>query len=284
VTLILGGAGLLGRALVAEARARRRRVVALARGDVDVTRREEVLRAARDVAPETIVNCAAMTAVDACEARRTEAMAVNGQGVAHVAAAAREVGAGLVQISTDFVFAGRRRTPYPEGHRPAPLSVYGASKLEGERQASRLARSLVVRTSWLFGPGGPNFVATIARRLAEGGGPLRVVDDQVGCPTYTPFLARAIWDLIGLRSTGIVHYRNGGPISWHGFAVRIASLLGETDDVVAISSEELARPARRPRFSVLDVSRFERLTGRTVESWEAGLEHYLRQIRDRKTP
>lgn len=283
-TLILGGGGMLGQALRREGERRRQEVVALGRDQVDVRRGREIARAARSTAAATIVNCAALTAVDACEERRDEAMAVNGEAVGEIVAAARQTGARLVQVSTDFVFAGRRRSPYPETHRPSPLSVYGSSKLEGERQAARLDRSLIVRTSWLFGPGGGNFVAAIAARLAAGAKPLRVVDDQVGCPTYTPYLARAIWDLIGLRSTGIVHYRNGDPISWHGFAVKIAALLGDPDDVEAISSEELARPARRPRYSVLDVSRFERLTGRTVESWETGLEAYLRHIHDRKTP
>ena len=271
---------MLGRAVVAEGRRRAEAVVALARDEVDIRRRDQVLAAARDAAPGTIVNCAAFTAVDACEERRDEAMEVNGTAVGHLVEAAREVGARLVQVSTDFVFDGASDRPYTEEDAPAPLSVYGRSKLEGERRAAELPSSLIVRTSWLFGPGGGNFVATMARLIATGETPLRVVDDQVGCPTYTVYLARALWDLERLRTCGIIHYRNGAPVSWHGFAVRIASLLGDTDGVEAISTKELARPAPRPRYSVLDVSRFERLTRRPVESWEPGLEHYLQQIDD----
>lgn len=280
-TLILGAGGMLGRALVEEGQDRKEQLVALGHADVDVTHREELLRAALAAAPGAIINCAALTAVDECEDREAEAMAVNGVAVGHVAEAAEAASAHLVQISTDFVFDGEAAGPYVESTPPAPLSAYGRSKLEGERLARQWESSLVLRTSWLFGPGGPNFVATVARSIATVPEPLRVVDDQVGCPTYTPYLARGIWDLVGLRSTGIVHYRNRDPISWHGFAVKIASLLGDPKEVEAITTEELARPAPRPRYSVLDVSRFESLTGRSVEAWTPGLEDYLHLIRDR---
>lgn len=270
---------MLGTALAAEAGADRA-VVAVPRSELDVRDRRAVEERVRVEAPEAIVNCAALTAVDACESRQQEAFEINGEAVGHLARAARAVSAHLVQVSTDFVFDGRRSAPYREEDTPNPLSVYGRSKLEGERRALEWGDSLVVRTSWVFGPGGANFVATMARLIATGKKPLRVVSDQVGCPTYSRFLARAIWDLLGLRSRGIVHYRNREPISWHGFATTIASLLGDPDEVEPISTEELARPAPRPRYSVLDVSRFEILSRRAVEPWQRGLEEYLAMTDD----
>ncbi len=139
-------------------------------------------------------------------------------------------------------------------------------------------RSLVVRTSWLFGPGGPNFVATIRGRLAKGE-PLRVVDDQVGCPTYTPFLANALWELAGSGLTGVVHYRNRDAVSWHGFASEIARAVAPGATVTPVATTEFPRPARRPAYSVLDVARFEAATGRGVEPWLWGLAEYLDRAR-----
>lgn len=273
-TLILGTGGMLGTALCREA-APGARLVALPHSELDIRDRRAVEEIVAAAEPETIVNCAAMTAVDACESRAEEAFAVNGEAVGHLATAARAGGAQLVQVSTDFVFDGERSTPYREEATPNPLSVYGRSKLDGERRALEWEESLVVRTSWVFGPGGTNFAATMERLVRQKKRPLQVVSDQFGCPTYSRYLARAIWELVGLRSRGIVHYRNREPISWHGFASSIASLLGDPDEIEPISSEELARPAPRPRYSVLDVSRFESLTRRTVEPWRKGLEEYL---------
>lgn len=278
-TLIFGAGGMLGTAL-ARVAPEPESTVSVPHPELDIRDRRAVLERIRAEAPSTIVNCAALTAVDACESRRREASEINGEAVAHLAEGARQVSAHLVQVSTDFVFDGRRSTPYREEDETGPLSVYGGTKLLGERRALAWDDSLVVRTSWVFGPGGANFVATMARLLREGKKPLRVVADQTGCPTYSRFLARAIWELVGLRSRGVVHYRNREPISWHGFASAIATRLGDPDEVEPISTEELARPAPRPRYSVLDVSRFESLTGRGVERWSEGLEEYLDETAD----
>lgn len=280
-TLIFGAGGMLGQALTAEGACRDRVTVAVPRQVVDITDREAVLSIVRRERPETIVNCAALTAVDACEERREEAFEVNARSVEHLAAAAASIEASLIQVSTDFVFDGTATEPYAEEASTSALSVYGESKRRGELAALDYERGLVLRTSWLFGPGGPNFVATMAGLLTAGRKPLRVVADQIGCPTYTPFLARAIWDIAGLRNHGILHYRNRDPVSWHGFACEIASLLDDPDEVLAISSEELARPAPRPAYSVLDVARFEGLVDRRVEEWRDGLTEYLTTIRDR---
>ena len=278
-TLIFGGAGMLGRALVAEARARNFAALALPRGQADVRDRDRLLYWAETFRPELVVNCAAFTKVDACESEPERAAEVNGRAVEHVADAARQAGARLIQLSTDYVFDGRGSEPYAEDAATAPLSVYGRSKLAGEAAALAAPRALVVRTSWLFGPGGPNFAATIVRKIAEGARRLEVVDDQVGCPTYTPFLARAVLDLAPLALDGVVHYRNREPVSWYAFADEIARLWASDVEVVPVTTAQVPRPAPRPAYSVLDVSRFERALRRRVEPWGWGLVEYLTAVR-----
>jgi dTDP-4-dehydrorhamnose reductase len=269
--LVFGGAGMLGQAVVAEARSRGWDALGLSRAQADVTDRDRLLYWADGFRPEVIVNCAAFTRVDDCETETERAFAVNGEAVEHAAEAAVRAGATLVHVSTDYVFDGEASEPYREDAETAPRSVYGRSKLEGERRALAYGRSLVVRTSWLFGPGGPNFVATMVRLIEAGRLPLRVVRDQEGCPTYTGFLAAALLDLARTGVTGIVHYRNREPVSWYAFAVEIARLWGGTAAVVPVTTAEVPRPAPRPAYSVLDVSRFEKIAGRSVEPWEKGL-------------
>jgi dTDP-4-dehydrorhamnose reductase len=213
--------------------------------------------------------------------------------VGRLAAAAGRSGARLVQVSSDYVFGGdardsegtgeRRQQPYREDDPVGPRSAYGESKRLGEERALAYDGSLVVRTSWLFGPGGPNFVTAIAGQIDRGAQPLRVVADQLGAPTYTPFLARALLDLAALPAAGIVHYRNREPVSWYSFASEIArwwpgprGLVG----VVPVTTAEYPRPAPRPAYSVLSVERCEALLGRGVESWEWGLAEYLGQLRE----
>lgn len=273
--LIFGGTGMLGRQVVREARRRGVPALALSRAQGDVTDRQRLLYWADVFRPTVVLNCAAFTRVDECESRRDHAMAVNAHAVDHLVAAAARVDARLVQVSTDYVFDGDAERPYREDDPTAPRSVYGVSKLEGERRALEAPGALVVRTSWLFGPGGPNFVATMTRLIDEGRVPLRVVDDQTGCPTYTPYLARALWDLAALGTAGVVHYRNREPVTWCGFAREIARTWDRSTEVVPVTSEEFPRPAPRPAYSVLDVERFESLTGRRVEPWGLGLMEYL---------
>src|SRR6185436_14485550 len=173
--LIFGGRGMLGRAVAEEAGRRGWPALALGHAEADVTDAAAVSACVREHAPQVVFNCAAFTAVDACEERREHAFAVNGDAVGTIAAAAREAGAALVHVSSDYVFDGAASEPYPEDHATAPLSVYGASKLRGEERALEYDGSLVVRASWLFGPGGPNFVLTMLRLIDQGKVPLRVV-------------------------------------------------------------------------------------------------------------
>jgi dTDP-4-dehydrorhamnose reductase len=281
--LIFGGTGMLGRAVVTEARRLDRAALALSHAQADVTDAERVMYWADAFRPSLIVNCAAFTRVDDCEEREEHATAVNGHAVSHLVAAAQHCGARLIQVSTDYVFDGRGERPYREDDAAAPLSAYGRSKLEGERRALAYERSLVVRASWLFGPGGPNFAATMVRLIEQGKTPLRVVDDQHGCPTYTPFMARALWRLADLGATGVVHYRNRGPVTWYGFAREIAQLWDRTVEVRPVTSEEFPRPAPRPAYSVLDVERYESWVGQGVEPWGLGLVEYLAEHRRRQS-
>ena len=281
-TLVLGGGGMLGGAVLAAARARGWPALALshAQGDVGDEARLDHWMAA--FGPEAVINCAAFTRVDDCETQPERALEVNGEAVGRVARAAERRGARLVQVSTDYVFDGdARQRPYAEDDATGPRSAYGRSKLLGEERALAYGRSLVVRTSWLFGAGGPNFVTAIARQIDGGARQLRVVADQVGAPTWTGFLARALLDLAPLAATGIVHYRNREPVSWYSFAAVIARWWPGADgsvEVVPVTTAEMPRPAPRPAYSVLAVERCEALLGRPVESWELGLAEYLAQL------
>jgi dTDP-4-dehydrorhamnose reductase len=280
-TLILGGTGMLGRAVLAAARARGWPALALSRRQADVAGEARLDHWMAAFSPEVVVNCAAYTRVDDCETQQEHAMAVNGEAVGRVARAAERRGARLLQVSTDYVFDGAAERPYAEGDATAPRSAYGRSKLAGEQLALAARRGLVVRTSWLFGAGGPNFVTAILRQIDRGTRQLRVVADQVGAPTYTPFLARALLDLAPLAATGIVHYRNREPVSWYSFAAAIARWwpgAAGAVEVAPVTTAEMPRPAPRPAYSVLAVERCEALLGRRVESWEWGLAQYLSQL------
>ena len=283
-TLVLGGGGMLGGAVLAAARARGWPALALSHVQADVGDEARLDHWMAAFGPEAVINCAAYTRVDDCETQPERALAVNGEGVGRVARAAERRGARLVQVSTDYVFDGdARQRPYAEDDATGPRSAYGRSKLLGEERALAYGRSLVVRTSWLFGAGGPNFVTAIVRQIDGGARQLRVVADQVGAPTYTRFLARALLDLAPLAATGIVHYRNCEPVSWYSFAVAIARWRPGADgvvEVVPVTTAEMPRPAPRPAYSVLAVERCEALLGRPVESWELGLAEYLSQLRE----
>ncbi len=274
-TLVFGGTGIVGRALVREGRSRGWPVLGLSHGQGEITDRRRVDEVCAAFRPDLIVNCAAFTKVDLCESEPERALAVNGRAVGHLVRAAEAVGARLVHLSTDYVFDGRATAPYTEGHRTAPQSSYGASKLAGEERALESERSLVVRTSWVFGDGGANFVDTIAGRIRSGQRSFRVVQDQLGAPTWAPFLARAVSDLGEWGTTGLVHYQNRPAVSWYEFALEIARRLDPEVEIVPIPTAEAPRPAPRPAYSVLAVDRFEGLAGRTVESWHEGLASHL---------
>lgn len=278
--MITGGGGMVAGDLRDELESLGETVVALSRRDLDITEQAEVARVVADASPSIIVNCAAWTKVDAAEDEEKIATAINGSAVELLASAADRAGALLVQLSTDFVFDGSSSRPYEVTDATAPLSAYGRSKLLGEFAAAHAERHLIVRTSWLFGRRGPNFVEAIRRQVEKGTNPLRVVSDQRGRPTYTPHLARAIIRLARLaeaapEARGIVHYADAGECSWFDFAGAIVEELGAATTVVPVTTDEFPRPARRPAYSVLSTERYERITGAKPESWRDGLAEYL---------
>jgi dTDP-4-dehydrorhamnose reductase len=245
--------------------------------DLDITRADDVRNAVRDAHPEWVVHLAAYTDVDGCELRPEHAMRVNGEGSGHVAAAAAEAGAAILALSSDYVFPGDDPRPRREDDPTRPLSAYGRSKWAGE-QAVRAAnpRHAIVRTAWLYGRGGKNFVDTIRTR-ALAGGPLAVVDDQQGSPTWTRDLAAALVALIAKGAVGTFHATNAGACTWHEFAVEICALAGVDVSVARISSADLARPAKRPAYSVLDNSRLVQAIGHPLPHWRDALARYLAQ-------
>ncbi len=277
--LILGGTGMLGQAVVAHARRQGATALALSSLQGDISDPQSLAHWVDAFRPGVIVNCAAFTQVDNCESQSERALAINGEAVANVARAAAAADAHLVHVSTDYVFDGRASTPYREGDSTEPPSVYGQSKLLGEQKALEYERSLVVRVSWLFGSGGGNFVTTLLRLMKEGRNPLRVEDDQVGAPTYTRYLARALFDLASEGVTGIFHYRNREAVSWYGFSREIIRQWNPRIEVEPVTTEAFPRPAPRPPNSVLDIEKFERVMRRPVEPWSAGLAEYLAELR-----
>jgi len=249
---------------------------------IDIRDREKVLDAIGRASPEVIVHTAAYTDVDGCEAREKFATEVNADGTKHVVDAAAEAGAFVIHISTDYVFDGQKQEPYREDEPPRPMSAYGRSKRFGEEHVLAYKKgSLVVRSSWLYGAFGKNFVATVLQH-AKQKNKLRVVHDQVGRPTYTNDLAHGISLIIGLIAGGkvreigpIVHIANDGVASWFDFAREIFQIKRKKVTVEAMTSDELNRPAKRPSYSVLDTSRFEALTGQSLRTWQLALRDYL---------
>jgi len=267
---------MLGRDVFAAASAAGHEVTALGRSELDITDAGAVRETVASARPDVVVNCAAYTAVDAAEADAETAQAVNGGGAGHVAGAAARIGAWTLHVSTDYVFDGSKRSPYVESDATSPLSVYGASKLAGEQAVAAAAPEAhtIVRSSWLFGAGGPCFPATMLA-LAQERDELTVVVDQVGCPTFTGHLAPALIDLAHRPAPplGIVHVAAEGECSWHTFAVEIFRRAGADISVRAGSTAELGRPAARPANSVLRTERgpaVPRLPG-----WQEGLAAYM---------
>ena len=273
--LITGSAGMLGQDVVAAAADGRHEVVALARSELDITDARAVDAAVERAGPELVINCAAWTDVDGAEEHVEAAHRVNGVGAGNVARAAAGAGAWTIHVSSDYVFDGTKAQPYLESDPVAPKSVYGASKLEGERVVAGAApdRHTIVRSSWLFGSGGPCFPATIMR-LASERDQLTVVADQIGCPTFTVDLARGLLALAsgtGDPPLGILHVAGDGQCSWYEFAVQIVASAGIDCEVRPVTTAEFRRPAPRPAYSVL---RSERAAP-ALPDWREGLAEFM---------
>jgi dTDP-4-dehydrorhamnose reductase len=270
-TLVLGGGGMLGQDVALAAAAD---VVALGHAELDVTDAGAVAAAVAELRPDVVINCAAYTDVDGAETDAAAAQRVNVDGARNVAAAAPRV----VHVSTDYVFDGNAREPYVESDPVGPVGVYGTTKLAGERAVAEAnPNHLIVRTAWLFGVHGPNFVETMLR-VGREQGEARVVDDQVGCPTYTSHLARGLLELAASERTGVQHLAGGGACSWHDFARAIFEHADLDVRLEPCTTAEFLRPAPRPAWSVLAS---EHRDAPTLPPWQEGLDGYLaeREVR-----
>jgi dTDP-4-dehydrorhamnose reductase len=272
--LVTGAGGMLGRDVVLAAANAGHDVLGLDRFELNVTAAEAVTAKFELERPDVVVNCAAWTDVDGAEDAEDEAMAVNGRGAGNVAAAAASVGASVVYVSSDYVFDGAKGEPYLETDQPAPFSAYGRTKLAGEEAtAAANKRHFVVRSSWLFGTGGSNFVETMLR-LASTQSEVLVVRDQVGSPTYTWHLAYGIVRLIEGVEFGIHHMAAAGACSWYDFAREIFEQAKVECMVLSATTEMLGRPAPRPAYSALVSQREHAIV---LPAWRDGLAAYLAQ-------
>ena len=269
---LFGATGLLGKALVRQWMDDE--VAALGSNDADIRDTKQVSEAIERTRPDWIVLAAAYTDVDGCESNRELAFAVNRDGAANVARAAKELGARLLAISTDYVFDGKSSVPYESDHPRAPRSVYGRSKAEGEeRMHEILPEVCIVRTSWLFGVGGKCFPDTILK-LAATRPELDVVDDQRGSPTYSVDLGHAVIQLCRQSAQGIVHATNSGECSWFEFAREIVKDAGLTAVIHPTTSDKFVRPAERPQYSVLSPRSLHH-RGIDMPDWHDALRRYL---------
>jgi dTDP-4-dehydrorhamnose reductase len=276
--LITGAAGMLGQdcVLALAGPGAGHEVVALPRAELDVSDRVRVDEVVGRSGAGVVINCAAWTNVDGAEENLEQATAVNGAGAGNVARAAAAAGAWTIHVSSDYVFDGTKREPYLESDPVAPQSAYGRSKLRGEREVAEHAPAAhtIVRSSWLFGAHGPCFPATILRLAAERD-ELNVVDDQIGCPTFTGHLAAALIDLATRRSppVGIVHVAGGGYGSWYEFAREIVARSGLSCEVKPCTTADMPRPAPRPAYSVLGTERGDEVPA--LAHWRQGLAEYF---------
>jgi dTDP-4-dehydrorhamnose reductase len=277
--LVTGATGMLGRDVQRAGERAGHELVLLAHSALDVADSQAVDRMVGESSPDALVNCAAWTDVDGAESHRDAAQAVNGAGAGNLARAAALHGAHLVHLSTDYVFDSRapldstgRPRAYLESDPTGPISAYGESKLAGERQALAASpRHTVVRSSWLFGLDGRNFVDTMLR-LADERDAVQVVDDQTGCPTWTGHLAPALLGLIEREVHGLVHLAGSGTVTWNGLAREVFRQTGRDCRVEAATTAQMARPAPRPAWSALESERPDIIP---MPDWRDGLSGYL---------
>ena len=271
--LVTGANGMLGQAVVAAAEKSGEQTLALGRGELDITNSAAITAAIDEFEPDALINCAAWTDVDGAEAEEAAATEINGNGAANLASACTRNGVRLVHLSTDYVFDGSATEPYVESDSVNPQSAYGRSKLAGEAAIEAAGGDYaIVRTAWLFGAGGPNFVNTMLR-LAGEREQIEVVTDQIGCPTWTGHLAPALVACAAADGTGIFHAVGGGRCSWFDLASETISLAGLDCKVEPTTTESFPRPAPRPAFSVLGSERGDEAV--VLPDWHEGLRGHL---------
>jgi len=275
---ITGGSGLLGRE-IEEVFRRRFELRVTDYGECDVTRPPEIRRELETFRPDAVIHCASYTAVDRAESEPEAAYAVNAEGTRNVARACRERGTLVVTFGTDYVFDGAKTTPYREEDPVRPLSVYGKSKLAAEEALrSEGMGHLLVRTQWLYGAGGKNFVLTILGK-ARKGETLRVASDQTGCPTSTKDLAHAVLMLLDAGARGTVHFSNEGEATWFDLARHVLEKTGLAGvSLLPAATRELPYPAPRPAYSVLSKEKYRRITGESPRPWQAAVSEFLDTI------
>ncbi len=273
---VLGAKGMLGQAVTSIAG---RENIFDVKGfdvvDADITVPESVIKMYDEFSPDAVINCAAFTDVDGCEAQREMAIKVNAEGVGNVASEAAKRNALVIHISTDYIFNGTSHIPYKEGDIPSPQNYYGKSKLEGEKLLrERTDNHLILRTEWLYGQGGKNFVFAMLEKQKKGE-TINVVDDQIGSPTLTDEVVRAIISLLKKECRGIYNFTSSGKCSWYEFAKRIFEISGLKADLHPVKSVEFNLPAVRPKYSVLDCSKIERDAGLAIKRWDESLTEFL---------
>jgi dTDP-4-dehydrorhamnose reductase len=273
--LVVGALGMLGQDLL-KVFAKGYEVIGVDKEEVDITRQGATLKTIKEIAPAVVINAAGFTDVDGCEKKMRKAFAVNGEGAKNVAKGCMETGAKLVYVSTDYIFDGEKKTPYRESDTPNPLNIYGESKLMGERYVEELLDDfLIVRTQWLYGRHGRNFVETILA-LARERDSIEVVHDQKGSPTYTTDLSKTIAALLRKDLKGTFHVSNKGSCSWYDFALESVRLAGVSGvEIVPVSSTDLNRPAKRPLYSVFNCQRLEQEAHIEMRPWQVALEDYF---------
>jgi len=279
--LLLGHKGMLGSDLL-EQMSHHHEVIGMDVDEIDITSAGDCVKAIEDTAPQIVINAAGYTNVDGCETAKEECFAVNAEALKNIAVACHRKNIRIIHFSTDYVFNGTGSAPYKEDDDCDPINTYGASKLAGERYLQTLAQNyIIIRTAWLYGVNGKNFVRTILEK-AKTTPRLTVVDDQLGSPTYTKDLAAAVDLLIEKNAQGIFHVTNRGSCSWYQFAVKILQESGiENVEVSPIKSDQLARTAKRPAYSILSMQKFISTTGKAMQPWQLGLQDYLESVKAR---
>ena len=272
--LITGCSGMLGSALT-KMLAPEYEIIGIDIDTADITNKTQIITKITSINPDTIIHAAAYAQVDNCENDKEQAFAVNATGSENVAIAAKLCQAKMIYISTDYVFDGKKTTPYLEEDITNPINIYGKSKLEGEKRIQAACKNhLIIRTAWLYGPNGKNFVTTILK-LADQQKEIKVVNDQTGCPTLTLDLAAAIKSILTKDIRGTLNITNSGSCTWYELAKKILELKNKTVNVIPIDSNQLNYTAPRPTYTVLNTNKFIQLTKSTIRPWGKALTDYL---------
>jgi dTDP-4-dehydrorhamnose reductase len=282
--LVTGASGQLGKETILALQADGVRCVALGRDDVDFSRPEKVAGAIADYAADWVINCAAYTKVDEAEEERELAFTINSDAARAVAEGVKRSGGRLLHVSTDFIFSGEQSHPYEEDDVTAPLGVYGKSKLAGERAVREvMPEAVILRTAWVYGVHGHNFVKTMLRLAAERK-ELRVVDDQVGTPSWTADIVRAMRRLIDVEAVGTYQFTNEGVASWYDFAYEIVAFAKQSgmpvvaERISPISTEDFPLPAKRPAYSVMSKAKIRSVLNYRIPHWRDSLHAMVNQL------